>query len=450
MKKYIGILLILCISFFGCKKYLEAKPDKSLAIPSSASDLQAILDNYSIMNQASPEASEESADSYYLTDISYNAISDVSTRNNYIWADQGERNGDWVKPYMAIFYSNVVLDEIKKIKKNDNATDLNNIKGSALFFRSLYFYEIAQIFAPQYSANTLNSLCVPLRLNSDASIASKRATVNETYTTIISDLKSAAALLPPITPFKNRASRASAFGLLARVYLNTSDYKNAALYADSCLSIYNKLIDYNTLDLSAEVPIRRFNDEVIFASQSVGASQLLSPSGSKIDTTLLAMYAGNDLRKNVFFQQNTDGKTYQFKGSYDGSFNGTFFTGIATDELYLIIAESYARLGSIELSTFFLNKLMINRISKATFTDIKNLDQKSLLDVIISERRKELVFRGIRWSDIRRLNNEESYKTIVSRKLASKEIALLTPDKRYIALIPNIIIANSSLIQNER
>lgn len=453
MKQYIIIIFLLCISLTSCKKYLDAKPDKSLAIPATAADLQAILDNYQVMNQSSPLAGEESADTYYLTENSFNAIASIKNRNNYIWNDQGERDGDWLNSYRAVFYANVILDEVKRIgnkTNNENSTELNIIKGSSLFFRSFCFYEIAQVFAPQYSSGTLNQPGIPLRLNSDSSKPSTRGTVDETYKTIISDLKKAATLLPNMSLSKNRPSRAAAYGLLSRVYLNISDYKNAALYADSCLKIYDKLMDFNSLSTSDAVPIQQLNDEVIFSNRSYTESTLLSTSRAKIDTSLIKLYTDNDIRKNIFFKKNSDGITYQFKGSYDGSFAGAFFNGIATDEQYLILAECHARLGDVDLAIKYLNALMSKRISKGSFTSINNLTAEALIKLAITERRKELVFRGIRWSDIRRLNHEELYKTILSRKIGSQNIILQNNDKKYVALIPTKVILNSLLTQNER
>ncbi|RAJ31743.1 RagB/SusD family nutrient uptake outer membrane protein [Pedobacter cryoconitis] len=277
MKKYTIILILLgTLSAFGCKDYLDAKPDKKLAVPNKISDLWALLDNYTIMNRASPVAGEDYTDNYYLIETSLNAIANVNTRNNYTWDDKGERIGDWSNPYRAIFYANVVLDELDHVKKNDPSKqeDLKAVQGSALFFRSFLFYEVAQIFAPQYSDDNLLLPCIPLRLNSDPNDLSFRSTVQETYDRIINDLKLASRLLPETSSPKNRPTKAAAFGLLGRVYLNTGDYQNAALYADSCLSIYRTLIDYNSLNKTTAIPIARFNDEVIFASRSYTESGL--------------------------------------------------------------------------------------------------------------------------------------------------------------------------------
>ncbi len=48
------ILGILSLSLISCNKYLDEKPLKSLATPNSIEDLQALLEDNSIMNGQYP------------------------------------------------------------------------------------------------------------------------------------------------------------------------------------------------------------------------------------------------------------------------------------------------------------------------------------------------------------------------------------------------------------
>ncbi|RXF70084.1 RagB/SusD family nutrient uptake outer membrane protein [Arcticibacter tournemirensis] len=447
MRTYLTLLVFCCVLLNGCNDYLDLKPDKKMAIPSTSGDLWAILDNYAIMNQSTPMAGEESADTYYLTESSYNSISNVNTRNNYIWADQGERIGDWSNPYRAIFYANVVLDALNDKAKGLAEDEKKVIRGSALFFRSFLFYELAQVFAKPYSEEVLSSPGIPLRLDSDPDAASFRASIGDTYAQIISDLKLAGSLLPVTSAPKNRPSGAAVYGLLARIYLNMGEYENASLYADSCLSVNNALMDYNSLSKTATTPIARFNDEVILASRSYDLSNLLGTSRCRVDTLLYNSYVANDLRKVIFFKKNTDG-SYTIKGSYDGAYNGGFFNGIAKDEQYLILAECKARLGDTQGAMAALNTLLSKRFTG--FTPYVAATSQQALDLVLAERRKELVLRGTRWSDLRRLNKEPKYAVSLKRKLGSKEYELVPGDKRYVMLIPTKVMNVSGLVQNER
>lgn len=417
------------------------KPDKKLAVPAIGSDLWAILDNYTIMNQSSPIAGEDYTDNYYLTEASYNAIANVDRRNNYIWSDRGERIGDWSTPYRAIFYANVVLDELENM---DVLSDRDEIEGSALFFRAFLFYELAQVFAPQYSSETLMAASIPLRLTADLNVPSSRSTVEETYNKITDDLKYAAAKLPTVSSPKNRPSKAAAYGMLARVYLNMGDYLQAGYYADSCLAIYNELIDFSKLSITASAPIARFNEEVIFASRSYTESTLLFTSRCRVDTVLYDLYEANDLRKLIYFRPNADG-SYTVKASYDGSYAGAFFNGIATDEQYLILSECQARLGHLEDAMNTLSVLMRNRKLHDVNGAFGEPTAEQALDIILGERRKELFMRGTRWSDIRRLNLEDRYRVTLERKIGDKRFVLPPNDSRYVTPIPNIVKNASDL-----
>src|SRR5436190_5656677 len=86
MRTYYKTLFILsCLCWFGCKKFLDEKPDKSLVVPSSLTDLQAMLDNHSLMNASSSFALEIGSDDYYLKLADWQARN-ITERNSYIWA----------------------------------------------------------------------------------------------------------------------------------------------------------------------------------------------------------------------------------------------------------------------------------------------------------------------------------------------------------------------------
>ena len=50
---------------------------------------------------------------------------------------------------------------------------------------------------------------------------------------------------------------------------------------------------------------------------------------------------------------------------------------------------------------------------------------EELLQMILNERRKELVGRGIRWSDLKRLKVEGRFDKVLQRHLNGKEYRLL-------------------------
>ncbi|HMR85807.1 MAG TPA: RagB/SusD family nutrient uptake outer membrane protein, partial [Niabella sp.] len=136
-----------------------------------------------------------------------------------------------------------------------------------------------------------------------------------------------------------------------------------------------------------------------------------------------------------------------FKGSYAQSTSN--FSGLATDEIWLIFAECLARRGysGLEAATSNLNHLLKHRYNKDSFVSLAYNDIGDLLNRILSERRKELLFRGIRWSDIKRLN-KEGQNIILTRVFEGNTYTLL-PNANYYALpIPHTLVEDFGLEQN--
>jgi hypothetical protein len=218
----------MCLSV-SCKKYLDAKPDKSLVVASQVSDYQALLDNNGIMNRASPSAGEGSADNYYLDYDNWAALYNEAFKNIYIWGDEITFDlfpNDWGQAYDQIYFCNTVIEGLKTIEQNNNnVADWNNAEGSAFFFRANAFLKLVLTWASAYDSTTAaTDLGVPLRLNTDFNEVSVRASVKECYERIINDGEQAIRLLPVNALFATRPSKKAAYGLMARTYLAMRNY----------------------------------------------------------------------------------------------------------------------------------------------------------------------------------------------------------------------------------
>jgi len=113
----------------------------------------------------------------------------------------------------------------------------------------------------------------------------------------------------------------------------------------------------------------------------------------------------------------------------------------------LIRAECYARSGNISGAMTDLNTLLRKRWDN-TYVDLSATDADDALNKVIIERRKELLMRGQRWTDLRRLNKESTFATIQIR--SDQNVTLLPNDSRYVLLIPSEVIQNSNIAQNTR
>jgi hypothetical protein len=66
-------------------------------------------------------------------------------------------------------------------------------------------------------------------------------------------------------------------------------------------------------------------------------------------------------------------------------------------------------------------------------------DPTELLGIILVERRKELLFRGTRLTDLKRLNQDSRFAVTLKRKLNGTLYELSPNDNRYIAQLPKIV-----------
>lgn len=425
-KQYLFIVIVICL--MGCSKdFLEDKPDKALLVPTTLSDFQALLDNTIVMTVV-PSLHVIAGDELNVTTngSTLNAIQ----RNAYFWEDdvyEATSNiPDWSTPYKQVFYANIVLDGLSKLNRLDDPSAYDYIKGSALFIRAHAFYQIAQVFAPPFSPSTAASLeGIPLVLSSDVNIRPGRGTLEETYARITEDLSLAYTLLPINVPFKSRPNRPAALALLARTYLVMQDYFNAFKFADMALSFNSQLLDFNTLNSTAASPfpvvLPNGNEEVLYFSQNVSYA-ILSSSIVKLSEDIKNSYDSNDLRKTLFISPTT--------GRYRG------YIGIANDEVYLIRAESNCRLDRLQEANADVNTLLVKRYQSGKFLPILLMDKEKLLQRILLERRKELINRGTRWSDLRRLNQFASTAIELKRVRDGVEIFLKPNSPKYTFPIP--------------
>jgi len=450
------LLLVIGLAAGACRKaFLAQKPSTNLLIPNSLTVLQELLDNEAVMN-VTPALGEVSADNYYLPYTIWTSL-DIKEYNAYIWApDLYEGQGlvsDWDFPYQQVFYANTVLQGLTGIQPDStNQAQWNMLKGWALFCRAYAFFNITELFAQPYdSASAATDLGIPIRLGPDINVKTMRSNLQASYAQILSDLQQAEGLLPTVIPARNlnRPSRPAVLALFARIYLSVGDYKNAGLYADSALQTYSFLLDYNTV-LPGYFPIGDTMAEILYQSNlpQPGNGNMLEGiiCGCIIDSNLLASYDSNDLRPSVYFLKQQSG-TYTLKGSYSGLVYP--FSGLATDELYLIRAECSARAGDTANALNDLNILLTHRWVAGTFTPYPIQSATEALDTILVERRKELAFRGIRWSDLRRLN-KEGWNITLTRNLNGVMYTLAPNSELYTLPIPPDVIDFSGIQQNPR
>lgn len=160
---------------------------------------------------------------------------------------------------------------------------------------------------------------------------------------------------------------------------------------------------------------------------------------------IYSQYQEGDLRKNLFFDTR-DINRISFKGSYNGSIYN-IFNGIATDEMYLILAESQIHMGKLVEALEVLNTLKIHRWDKEKIEPFSTVDKEECLDIIKAERFKQLFFRGQRISDCRRWSRIDQ-GIVLHRVIGDMRIPFDFSKTEMVWNIPDQVLNQVDLPQN--
>lgn len=452
-KTYLLTLLLACL-LGSCKQedeFLSSKPNQSLALPDKLDDLAAMLKREELFNDDEPVLGTITADDdFFITTDTWNQLFFATERNAYIFQEDIYENdvsdlSSWKDEYEKIYVANTVLEKLELLPKNINQGKYNEVKGTALFYRGLAFYNLSQHFGLSYNKGTAEKdLGIPLRMTADFNETVKRATVAECYRQIFADLEAALLLVPKNRQQYSRPHQASVLAILARICLAISEYEKAFEYAQRCLKENVSLTDFSKLTPTASTIHQTFLEEDLYHSM-LRSVTMVGRRVAFINPALYNQYEDNDLRKSLYFS--TMGTERIFRGTFD--FRGSKFSGPTVGEVYLIRAECLARKGNVSAAVEDMNTLLMQRYKPGTYQPYVLNNPNEVLPFILRERRKELVFRGLRWTDIKRLNKENAGISI-SRSINGKTYTLPPNDPKYIMPIPKIEVLLSGIEQNKR
>jgi hypothetical protein len=443
----LGVMSIIVL--WGCSGFLDERPNKGILIPTTEQDVRALLDNDSELNLV-PGFGLLSSDDLVMTDGGWASLRTEEEQNAYLWREEIwpiTGGADWSRIYRVIFIANVALDQVEKLPETP---ELNKMRAEALFHRAHAHFMLAQLFSPAYFQGINDQeLGIPLRLNSEILERSPRVPLVSYYQSILDDLDKAFNSLPILDPIKTRPSKLAVKALESRLYLTIGNYELAETAADWIISRPEvSLLSYNDLNPSAAYPFEKYNEEVIFHTVLIsGGFSGVSNIQVWINPELIEKYQDGDLRKTLYTQLRPNGG-YTFKGQYSGNFSR--FGGLALDEIYFIKAECLARRNQISEAELILNQLLETRYSPDQYVPNQNNSALELLDWILLEKRKSLVYRGINWMDLRRLNAEPEFQRTLTRQINGEIVALSPLSKKYVLPIPENELALNPIAQTDR
>lgn len=418
MKK-IYITVVSALFLTGCADQLELKPQQSIAeevaLSSDANVKKALAGAYDGLsgynfNVANPFqgnvwggdlqlfAELQAADGEIAWVGTFNQPREIFGKN-ILTTNTFVRN-NWSGSYYTINICNNVLSAVNKLLP----TDRDRVEGEALFIRGAVYFELVRFFGKPYSAgNTTTNLGVPLVLTPTRAITEQsnlaRATVEQVYQQVITDLTDAESLMPVSNGVF--ATKVAAAALLSRVYLQMADYARARDAA-------NRAIAYGEHALTASVD-EAFNNESN-STEDIFALQVNAQDGNnnmqnywsipdfgardgdvEVLQKHLDLYEPGDERLTMFYLGNGAVRSGKWRDQF------TVLPVIRLAEMYLTRAEANFRLGTNAGDTP-LNDINLIR-ARAGLADRATV---SLGDILM-ERKLELAHEGHAIHDLKRL-----------------------------------------------
>ena len=338
----------------------------------------------------------------------------------------GHQRGDIFKASALWFYYYNIINNVNSIieytPKIDGVTesDIAGVMGEAYAMRGWCYFNLIQYFQHTYVlAHERNMPGVPIYTEptTDQTEGKGRGTIDQTYDQIISDLKEAEKLLDGQTrSAKNHFDKSVVEGLLARVYLVMNDWSKAADYAAKARAGYPLTsaedwdAGFNSIDtrswmwgmmVDAEHTLEANGDYGPFAMWTNyitrDGGDFWSFNCFYLNDKFAELFSADDIRgKQIWWKE--DVGLHCSNKFYDTPDLTGDFVFMRSDEMLLIEAEAKSRLGDDEAAAALLNEL--RGLRNATLTQTIG---SSLLEEIITERRKELYGEGFAWFDLIRL-----------------------------------------------
>jgi len=348
----------------------------------------------------------------------------------------------WRGPWPGILRANLVLKNVPEMEIRE--TIKNRVLGEAYFLRAQYYFILVRLFGD------VPLVTVPVDPGGD--LRPSRTAKALVYEQIISDLENAAELLPPREQYTGsdigRASKGTAYGMLAKVHLTLENWQQTVDYCDEVKDLgYTLAANYgdnfnpnkeNGVESLFEVQYVKDAGYGFWTNenQSSWLSAFTGPRGSNLinggsgwsqpTEEFVNNYEPGDLRKDVTVLYDGcpkfDGMDYDASLSFTGYNLRKFMVVKAIANAYdnsplnfpvlryadvlLMKAEALNELGKTTEAQFPASNenATLNKVrARAGLGNVSGMNQSDLRIKIQHERRMELAFEGQSWFDLIRV-----------------------------------------------
>lgn len=437
MKKISKILFapMLVLLFTSCEKFLDLKPVGNGIYVQNTSDTL-----YKTANEAEAALAGVYSDfrnEYWELDYFVNG--DAQSDDAYAGADNPANfqiddyrldatnsnvSRDWSYLYGTIGRANVVINNVEKVPDPSLSEQRKlEIKGEASFIRAMMYFQAVQLWGD-----------IPLQLKEVTAVSAEllpeiypqlfpeRATKEEVYAQIISDLEFAISHVKVTQSDKGFATKGAANALQAKVYA-AAEPRNWAKVIEHCDAVinggYSLLPEYDMLwnneNENSSEAIFEINYEGTSSSGNWGASMFRGNDWKKFNIPsndlVKAFEDENDMiRKNASIEfldvtglwsdANWPQTQYPFINKYRdiSSPSPQNYIILRLADILLLKAEALNEQGDVTGAAALVNQIR----SRVDLPNTTASTQEAMRLAIEKERRLELAFEGHRWYDLKR------------------------------------------------
>lgn len=421
MKKYL-LIIIVALAFSSCENELNTSPTSNIgadeAFKNEGDFTNAIRGMYYALFD-----DKDDTGFYYGGELQgFDVMSDnliispegrLSQQFRYEWTyDQNSGFRDYMGScYAVIRNANFILANIDNLEDGDFK---NNAKGEALAIRALAHFDVVRFFAkiPTQSADAGSSLAMPYVTQPDINDLPPRITVNAFYDLLVADLTQAEGLINVSNAGKFQMGKDAVNALLSRVYLYMGNWEGAVTAANNVTEPVGERALFTGIwndSENAGVIFKLNNTDV--SDEGVGTPYNQTAGGIKDeyvpDYEFYLMFDDTDIRKTAYIQSNGSfaGNNYNHVKKW---YSSTTTTGLGVvdpkilraAEVMLTKAEALSQIGGRDAEAL----AALDAVRSKRYDPFVSGGEvgSALKEAIAKERRLELAFEGMRFTDIKR------------------------------------------------
>ena len=355
--------------------------------------------------------------------------------------------------YRRIAKLNILLDGIDDAKGSD-AVRVKAIAQARLLRAFNYFY-LVNIYAKAYDpATAATDRGIILRTDFNMESTPGQSTVKEVYDQIQSDIDASLANLPDKRENIYRPGKAMGYAMKAKVHLFRGELQQAIDAAKRVLDYDVALWDLETYaDAKLQNPFVVVNHDMPECLYHGNGISQFSPDLTHVIKEVVDLYTPKDLRLELFLKTSRPHPSVEPGSLCFGSYNKVRWniSGIRLSEVYLIIAECYARMGNATEAVKWINDLREYRFREGEVLPVSANDAAGARQLVVNERRMELIMTINTFFDMKRYTVIPEYRKTLTKTIRGKEYKLEPNSHLYIQPFSiEAMESNPNLIQNSK